>query len=148
MKVLLLKDVKGLGKKGEIKEVKDGYGRNFVVGKGYGVHATNDVIKKYEAEQREKAKNEALEIDVLRDNAKKIEELTVSITKKIGANGSLFGAITKEEIAEALNEQHKIDIDKKAIDIKNPIKMTGLFEIDVKLGHGIHSTLKLDVMGE
>lgn len=148
MKVLLVKDLKGLGKKGEVKEVKDGYGRNFVIGKGYGIHATNEVIKKYESEQREKANFEAQEIERLKVVSKELENLTVKIVKKVGANGSLFGAITKEEIAEALLSQFKVEIDKKALDIEHPIKMSGLFEIDVKLGHGIHSTLKLDVIGE
>jgi len=148
MKVLLLKDVKGLGQKGEIKEVKDGYGRNFIIGKGHGLHATNDVIKKHDAKERAKEQQKKDDIARLERESKELKELTVTIVKKIGANGALFGAITKDEVAKALLEQTKIEVDKKAFDIKNPIKMTGLFEIDVKLGYGVHSTLKLDIIGE
>ena len=148
MKVLLTKDVKGLGKVGEVKEVKDGYGRNFIIGRGFGKLATNEVINKWKAGEKKKEVAKQDEITRLKEASKKFEEITVKIVKKLGANGSLFGAITKDEIAHALDEQFKIEIDKKGIDIKNPIKMTGVFEVDVKLGHGVHGTLKIDIMGE
>ncbi len=148
MKVLLTKDVKSLGKKGEIKEVKDGYGRNFLIGKGFALHATNEVIKKYEAEQRRKAKEEASEIERLKDIEKKLSTLRLIIKRKLGANGSLFGAVTKEEISNELEKQHEIEIDKKSIEIENAIKMTGNFEISIKLGHGIHGKLNVEIVGE
>lgn len=148
MKVLLTADVKGLGKSGEVHEVKDGYGRNFLVAKGLAQIATNEVLNRYKAEQRkleqqkaeEKAKNEEI--------AKKLSNLTLQITQKIGANGTLYGAITKEDIAHALLEKHKITIDKKGLELKQPIKSTGIYEIEAKLGHGVVATLKLDVIGE
>jgi len=148
MKVLLTKDVKSLGKKGEIKEVKDGYGRNFLIGKGFALHATNEVIKKYEAEQRRKAKEEASEIERLHEVEKKLSTLRLLIKRKLGANGSLFGAVTKEEISNELKKQHEIEIDKKSIEIENAIKMTGNFEITIKLGHGIHGVLNVEIIGE
>ncbi len=148
MKVLLTKDVKSLGKKGEIKEVKDGYGRNFLIGKGFALHATNEVIKKYEAEQRRKAKEEASEKERLEGIAKKLSDLKLVIKRKLGANGSLFGAVTKDEISNELKAQHDIDIDKKSIEIDNAIKMTGNFDISIKLGHGIHGKLTIDIIGE
>jgi len=148
MKVLLTKDVKSLGKKGEIKEVKDGYGRNFLIGKGFALHATNEVIKKYEAEQKRKAKEEASEIERLNEIVKKLSTLRLLIRRKLGANGSLFGAVTKEEISNELKKQHEIEIDKKSIEIENAIKMTGIFEISIKLGHGIHGVLNVEIVGE
>jgi len=148
MKILLTKDVKSLGKKGEIKEVKDGYGRNFLIGKGFALHATNEVIKKYEAEQKRKAKEEASEIERLNEIAKKLSTFSLIIKRKLGANGSLFGAVTKEEISNELKGQHEIEIDKKSIEIKNAIKMTGNFEISIKLGHGIHGVLNVEIVGE
>ena len=148
MKVLLTKDVKSLGKKGEIKEVKDGYGRNFLIGKGFALHATNEVIKKYEAEQKRKAKEEASEIERLNEIAKKLSTFSLIIKRKLGANGSLFGAVTKEEISNELKGQHEISIDKKSIEIENAIKMTGNFEISIKLGHGIHGVLNVEIVGE
>ena len=148
MKVLLIKDVKSLGKKGEIKEVKDGYGRNFLIKKGFALHATNEVIKKYEADQRRKAKEEADEKKRLNDIAKKLSTLKLVVKRKLGANGSLFGAVTKEEISNELKKQYVIEIDKKSIEIENAIKTTGIFEISIKLGHGIHGTLNVEIVGE
>ena len=102
MKVLLLKDVKGVGKTGEIKDVVDGYGKNFLVGKGLALIATHEVIKKYEADQRKKAALEAQEIASLQALKGQLDTLKVVISKKLGNTGHLFGAVTKEEIAHAL----------------------------------------------
>lgn len=145
MKVLLLQDVKGLGKKGEICEVKDGYGKNFLIAKGLADFATNVVINRYKAEQKKAAEMAAEEKALMEMAAKKIEEVTLKIVQKVGANGSLYGAITKEDIAESLAKEHRIEIDKKTIELKSPIKSTGVYEVEIKLGHGIHATLKLDV---
>lgn len=145
MKVLLLQDVKGLGKKGDICEVKDGYGRNFLVGKGLADFATNEVINRYKATQKKAAEMAAEEKSLMEMTAKKISEIVVKIIQKVGANGSLYGAITKEDIAEALAKEHRIEIDKKTIELKNPIKSTGIYEVEIKLGHGIHATLKVDI---
>ena len=148
MKVLLIKDVKDLGKKGEIKEVKDGYGQNFLIGKGFALLATNEVMRKYESDQRKKAAAEAEEIANLKEIEKQLKTLKLVVKRKLGANGSLFGAVTKEEIAHDLKAQHSIEIDKKAIEIEHAIKTTGNFTISVKLGHGIHATLTLEIIGE
>ncbi len=148
MKVLLIKDVKSLGKKGEIKEVKDGYGRNFLIGNGFALHATNEVMKRYEAEQRRKTKEKADEIARLKEIENKLASLKLIIKRKLGANGSLFGAVTKDEIAQELKNQKTIEIDKKTIEIDKAIKMTGYFEISVKLGHGIHAKLNVEIVGE
>ncbi|MDR2790353.1 MAG: 50S ribosomal protein L9 [Campylobacteraceae bacterium] len=148
MKVLLLKDVKGLGKTGEIKEVKDGYGKNFLLGKGLAKLATNDVVRQYEAEQRKKAAEAEAEIEKLKAADKMLGNIKLVIKRSLGANGSLFGAITKEEIAKELEIQHKLEIDKKNIEIELPIKSTGIFDIQIKLGHGIHSNLTIEIIGE
>ncbi|PAF52663.1 50S ribosomal protein L9 [Helicobacter sp. 13S00477-4] len=148
MKILLIKDVKGLGKTGEIHEVKDGYGQNFLIAKGKAKHATNDVINKFKAEQKKKAEIEALEMAERKQLANTLNNTTLKIIKKVGANGSLFGAITKEEISEGLQNSHHITLDKKNIELKNPMKSTGIYEIEVKLGYGISGILKVDVIGE
>lgn len=113
MKVLLLQDVKGLGKKGDICEVKDGYGRNFLIGKGLADFATNEVINRYKAAQKRAAELAAEEKSLMEMTAKKISEIVVKIVQKVGANGSLYGAITKEDIAESLAKEHRLEIDKK-----------------------------------
>lgn len=148
MKVLLTKDVKGVGKSGEIKDVADGYGKNFLIGKGLALAATNEVLKKYESDQRKKAANEAAEIERLNELKAKLADIKVVITKKLGDTGHLFGSVTKDEIAHALLEQHEIEIDKKELDAKHGIKTTGLHDLDLKLGHGIHATLHLEIKGE
>jgi len=148
MQVLLIKDVKGLGKAGEVKEVKDGYGKNFLVGKGFAKVATNEVLKKHASVERKKAEEEAQEIEELKVLAQKLDKLKVTITKKLGDTGHLFGAVTKEEITQALQEQHNIEIDKKHINHKEAIKSTGTHDLDVKLGHAMHATIHLEVLGE
>lgn len=147
MKVLLVKDVKGLGKAGEIKEVKDGYGKNFLIGKGFAKAATNEVVKQHAVSERKKAADAAQELEALKAMAAKLEKLEVVIRKKLGDTGHLFGSVTKEEIAQSLLEQHKIEIDKKHIDAKSAIKTVGKHDLDLKLGHGIHATLHIDVVG-
>ncbi|MDA3966827.1 50S ribosomal protein L9 [Helicobacter sp. WB40] len=144
MKVLLLQDVRGLGKKGEVCEVKDGYGKNFLIAKGMASAATNEVINKYKAMQKKIAEENAEQRSLMEMTAKKIEEITLKIVQKVGANGSLYGAITKEDIANALSE-YRVEIDKKSIELKSPIKSTGIYEVEVKLGHGINAKLKVDV---
>lgn len=148
MKVLLTKDVKGVGKTGEIKEVADGYGKNFLIGKGLALAATNEVLKKYESEQKKKAINDAAEIDRLTAIKTQLADIKIVISKKLGNTGHLFGAVTKDEIADALKVQYKIEIDKKELDVKHGIKTAGLHELDLKLGHGIHATLHLEIKGE
>ena len=147
MKVLLIKDVKSLGKAGEIKEVKDGYGKNFLVAKGFAKVATDEVIAQWQEEQKRKAQEEAAEIARLESLKEKIEKTNLVITKKLGANGSLFGAITNSDVADALKKSG-IDIDKKLIHIDHAIKATGSYKADVKLGHGIYAKLKFEVVGE
>ncbi len=148
MRVLLIKDVKNLGKRGEIKEVKEGYGKNFLIAKGFAKHATDAVIAEWEREQQEAAEREAQEIARLKEIEKRLGALTLTIRKKLGANGSLYGAVTKEDIAEALKVQEGIEIDKKSVELEHPIKATGSYTVSIKLGHGIHAALNVEVTGE
>jgi large subunit ribosomal protein L9 len=146
MKVLLIKDVKGLGKAGEIKNAKDGYARNFLIPKGFAKLATDEVIKEWQEEQKRKEEELKKELAELNELKKKIENTTLHIKHKLGANGQLYGAITNKEVAEHLKEKG-IEIDKKHIEMKQ-IKTVGEYTVDVKLGHGIHANLKLVVEGE
>ncbi|CAI6167304.1 MAG: 50S ribosomal protein L9 [uncultured Sulfurimonas sp.] len=148
MKVLLIKDVKSLGKSGEVKEVKDGYGKNFLIGKGFAKAATTEILAQHKADEIQAAADLAAEITLQKENAIKLEKAKVVITKKMGDNGHLFGSITKEEVALALFEQHGITIDKKHITDKKVIKTVGEHYLDLKLGHGIHATLHVDVQGQ
>ena len=146
MKVILIKDVKGLGKAGEIKEAKDGYARNYLIPKRFAKLATKEAIREWELEQKRKEEELKKEIAILNIFKQKIESVKLIIKHKLGANGHLYGAITNKEVAEKLKEKG-IEIDKKQIDMKQ-IKAVGEYEVDIKLGHGIHAKLNLAVEGE
>jgi large subunit ribosomal protein L9 len=148
MKVLLIQDVKGLGKAGEIKEVKDGYGQNFLIGKGFAKAATNVVLNQHNASEKKKAEDEKIELARLKEIKEKLTSLVTTITKKVGENGHLFGSVTKDEIAHAVQEQHQIEIDKKHIVHKLSMKEPGEYEIDLKLGHGLHAMMKIEIVSE
>lgn len=148
MKVLLIKDVKSLGKVGEVKEVKDGYGKNFLIGKGFAKHATPEVLEEWKIEQA--AIQQALENEIKEANEikEKIDSFKFTIKHKVGANGHLIGSVTNKEIQQAMSEQANITIDKKQIVLKDKIKMTGIFEADCKLGNSVHAIAKIDVIAE
>ena len=143
----MIKDVKSLGKKGEIKDVKDGYGQNFLIAKGFAKLATPDVVANWKAEQERIEKELKEEIERFNKEKKILEESQITITKKLAPVG-IQGSVKKEDIAQAIKEQLNIEIDKKHIELKKPIKSTGVFTIDIKLGHGIHAFVKLEVKGE
>ena len=147
MKVLLIKDVKSLGKKGEIKEVKDGYGQNFLIGKGMAKLATPDVVENWKAEQDKMAKELADEIEQFTAEKKKLEATKIVIIKKLAPVG-IRGSVKKDDIAKAIESELNIKIDKRNIELKKAIKLTGEFKIDVKLGHAIHAMLNIEVAGE
>lgn len=148
MKVLLIKDVKSLGKAGEVKEVKDGYGKNFLIGKGFARSATPEILAQHAQNELIVAENLEKEVNALKEIAKQLDKAEIIITKKIGDNGHLFGSVTKDEIAAGLKKQHNIEIDKKHINEKMAIKTIGEHDLDFKLGHGLHATLHVDVQGE
>ena len=146
MKVLLIKDVKSLGKKGEIKEVKEGYGRNYLIAKGFAKLATKEVIREWEEEQKREKEKLEKEIEELNRLKEKLEGIELIVEKKLGKNGHLYGAVTKEDIVKNLKGKFGIEIDKKIIDTKH-IKEVGKHIVDIKLGHGIHAKLKIEVKG-
>ncbi|MHB0993143.1 MAG: 50S ribosomal protein L9 [Sulfurovum sp.] len=146
MKVLLIKEVKTLGKAGEIKEVKDGYGQNFLIGKGLAKLATPDVIENWKAEQAEMARN--LKDELARLEAEKITlEASIIKIEKASAPVGIKGSVGNADISEAIQEQLGIELDKKHINLKKAIKSTGIHEVDAKLGHAIHATIKVEVVG-
>ncbi|WP_077369314.1 50S ribosomal protein L9 [Anaerosalibacter sp. Marseille-P3206] len=146
MKVILLQDVKGLGKKGDLVNAKDGYARNFLLPKELATEATEGNVKVL----KEQKKSEAIKKEAERENAmklkEKIEGLTVNMVGKAGEGGRLFGSITSKDIAEALSKQHKIKIDKKKIVMDDNIKNLGTTIVDVKVYSGITAKLKVKVV--
>ena len=146
MKVFLLKNVKGLGKAGEIKEAKDGYARNFLIPKGLAKLATPEVVEEWKKEQAKKEAELKAELAKINDIKEKLENEKIIIKHKLGANGQLLGSVTNKEIAEVL-QKNGYDIDKKQIEHKT-IKAPGVYNIDIKLGHGVHAKVQIEVEGE
>ncbi len=148
MKVIFLKDVKGQGKKGQVKEVSEGYATNFLLPRGLVRPATEGNVKTLEnqaaAEQRRKD-NEKEEAQQL---GKKLDELTLVMKAKAGEGGRLFGAITSKQIAETLAATQGISIDKRKIELGEPIRHMGLFQVSVKLHTEVKATLKVQVTEE
>ncbi len=146
MKILLIKDVKSLGKAGEIKNAKDGYARNFLIPKGLAKAATKEVVEEWQKDEAKRKAELEVEIAKLNNFKEKIENSKFVIKHKLGANGQLIGSVTNKEIAEMLKEKG-FDIDKKHI-AHTAIKAPGIYEIELKLGHGINAKLNLEVEGE
>ena len=146
MKVLLIKDVKALGKIGEVKEVKDGYGKNFLVGKGFAKHATPEVLEEWAKEQAKMKAIVEAEIKEANEIKEKIDSFKFTVKHKVGANGHLIGSVTNKEVQQVMYDQADIAIDKKQITLKSKIKTIGIFEADCKLGNGIHAIAKIDVI--
>ena len=145
MKVILQQDVKGQGKKGQLVEVSDGYGRNFLLAKKLAVLATPENLNTMKQQEKAKKAQEAAEKAEAQAIADKLKELTVKIVAKAGEGGRLFGAVTGKEIAEALSKQHGITINKAKLVLDEPIKACGGYQIKAKLGHEIVGTVNVMV---
>ena len=148
MKVLLQKDVKNLGEKGSLVDVAEGYGRNYLLPRGLAVEATKGNVKQVESEKTaEKNKKERL-VQEAEQTASRIEGQKLQLRAKVGDAGKLFGSITSQEIAERLNKQYKVNIDKRKIDLKEPIRSLGTFPVVVKVHPKVHSTVQVVVSEE
>ncbi len=146
MKIILLKDVKDLGKAGDLVESKDGYSRNFLFPRKLAIEATPGNLKKWEDENTKKEhKKEEEEAEALKLK-EKIETLTVTLKGKAGEGGRLFGSITSKDIAAGLKAQHKIEIDRRKIELKDNIKTTGEQSIDIRVYPEITAKLKVNII--
>ncbi|KJS03445.1 MAG: 50S ribosomal protein L9 [Peptococcaceae bacterium BRH_c4a] len=148
MKVVLLQDVKGQGKKGDVITVAEGYARNFLLPRNLGVEASDGKLKELaqqkDAHQRKKNKEE----EDARKTASRLEGIRVLVKSKVGEGGKLFGAVNNKDISENLARQHGIDIDKKKILLKDPIKTKGEFPVTVKLHPAVQANINVIVQSE
>lgn len=148
MKVILLENVKGVGKKDEIISANDGYARNFLLPKKLAVEANNQNLAKLKSKQEASEHKKMTEKQEAEELAKKLEKIILKIQVKAGENGKIFGGVTAKEIAEQLQSKHNFKVDKKKIDLKETIKQTGIFNIDLKLYEGVNAKLKIHIIGE
>ena len=142
MKVVLLADVKGSGKKGELVNVSDGYARNFLFPKKLAKEANAQALNELKNAEESKAFKIKQETEAAQASADKINGKSVSILAKAGQGGKLFGSVTAKEIAEAIKKQYGVDVDKRKIDTKGDLKAFGTYECEVKLYSGITATVK------
>ena len=148
MKVILLQDIKNVGRKEQIIEANDGYARNYLFPKKLAIEATKDNMLKLQAKKTSEANKKKAEIEANKEIAKKIEKIELTIKAKVGENSKIFGGITSKEITEELKKQHKFEIDRKKITLKDTIKSLGRYTAEIKFGDGVNAELTINVTGE
>ncbi|MDL4840950.1 50S ribosomal protein L9 [Aquibacillus rhizosphaerae] len=145
MKVIFTEDVKGKGKKGEMKNVPDGYARNYLLKNNLAVEATGGNVKVLEAQKNKEKKLEQEELDEAKQLKEKLANIEVDIKAKSGDAGRLFGSITSKQIADELNKKHKIKMDKRKIELDSPIRALGYTDVPVKLHPEVTGIIKVHV---
>ena len=145
MKVILLENIKGVGKKDEVINASDGYARNFLFPKKLAIEANVENMSKLKGKNDSTAYKKSVEKEEAQNIAEKLKNITLKVAVKAGENGKIFGSITSKEIADNLKEQYKVEIDKKKIDLKEPIKTLGSFSVNIKLYEGVIGTLKVQI---
>ena len=145
MIVILMKDVKGTGKAGDVVKVSDGYARNMLLPKGLAKEASDGNIRNIEKQKEIAAAKRAEQKAAAQETAEKLEKITLEIKTKGGESGKLFGSITSKDIADALEKQEKIKVDKKKIEMSSPIKQAGQNTVTIKLFSEVSAELKVNV---
>ena len=145
MKVIFLKDVKGKGKKGEVKNVADGYAHNFLLKQGLAAEANNANMKTLEAQKNKEQVLAAEELQQAKELKETLEKITVELNAKAGEGGRLFGSITTKQIADELQKKHGIKIDKRKMELEDGIRSLGHTKLPVKLHHEVTATLTVQV---
>lgn len=146
MKVILQQDIKKVGNKGDIVEVSEGYGRNFLLPKKYAIEANAANMNVAKAKAGSAARKKAQDTDEAKLMAAQLSKISVTIPVKIGANGRLFGSVTGKDVADVLKKQHNIDIDKRKISLKTEVTGTGTYEAVIKVHPEITSTIKVEIV--
>ena len=146
MKVILLDNIKGVGKKDQIINANDGYARNYLFPKKLAVEANKENLAKLKSKQNSEAHKKDLEKQKAEELKQKLSKIELRINVKAGENGKIFGSITSKEVSAELKKQYNIEIDKKKIILKEPIKELGAFTLDIKLYEGIIGKLKINIL--
>jgi large subunit ribosomal protein L9 len=145
MEIILIQDVKALGKKGEIVKVSDGYARNFILPKKLGMEATKQNLYELKMQKDAELKKQKELLDEAKELAKKLEGITIKLTVKAGEGGRTFGSISSKEIAAAVKEQFGYDFDKKKLQLNDPIKNAGTYTVPIKLHPQVTAEMKVMV---
>ncbi|WGX76271.1 50S ribosomal protein L9 [Paraclostridium bifermentans] len=145
MKVILLKDIKGTGKKGDVKEVSDGYARNFLFPKKLAVQAGNTELKELKEKQTSQQIKEQKEYEAAVELGKKMEEMNITMYSKAGDGGRLFGSITSKDIAAQIKKEHGIDVDKRKVILEEPIRVLGSRFVEIKIHQKVVTKMRVDV---
>ena len=148
MKVILKKDIKGVGKKEEVINAADGYARKYLLPRGLAVEANEGTLSTLKEKKDSKKYKESMEVEEARELSKKISGLSIRFNVKTGENGKLFGSITSKDISEEIKRQHNINIDKRKIVLEDSIKAAGVYNIEIKVYPNITSKIKVEVVGE
>jgi large subunit ribosomal protein L9 len=146
MKVIFLKDVKGRGKKGEIKNVADGYAHNFLIKQGLAIEANQSSVSTLAAQKKKEEKVAEEELVEAKKLKEALEKITVELTAKAGEGGRLFGSITTKQIAEELQKKHGLKLDKRKMDLNDAIRSLGHTKVPVKLHHEVTASLNVHVI--
>ncbi len=149
MKVILLDDVEGVGKRGEAREVKDGFGRNFLVPRGFAIPATQGNLKKVEVRAKVLVDKREKDLKSAEAVKRQLEEAPpLIIKKKAGVDGKLFGSVTAKDVADALKKALDLDIDRRVLRLEEPLKMTGAYEIEARLEKGVAAQVRVEIEEE
>jgi large subunit ribosomal protein L9 len=148
MKIILLEDVSGKGQAGDVVKVADGYARNFLLPRGTAIEASQANMKTLEHRRAKIAEKRAVDLEAARERAAKIDNLSITITSKSGEAGRLFGSVTAQDIADAVEAQHGVEIDKRKINLDAPIKTVGVHPIEIKIFAEVNATVRVLVEAE
>ncbi len=148
MKLILIEDVQGTGKKGDTVTVRDGYGRNFLVPRGLAVPATEGNVVRFENIVRSVSNKKARDLETASELKAKLEEATLTIKKKAGEDGRLFGSVTHKDIVEAVKAVSGVEVDKKLVRLEEPIKTTGSHTVVIHLQPDVNAEVKIEVEKE
>ena len=148
MKIVLRSDVDNLGQKGDLVDVADGYARNFLVPRGLALRATPGIHKQADAMRRNREARERREIEAAQALAAQVEGRTIEVRARAGEGGRLFGSVTASDIADAVHTQLGVEIDRRRIDLDEPLKELGTVDIAVRLHAGVDATVHVEVVAE
>lgn len=148
MKVILLQDVKNVGRQNDLVDVAEGYGRNFLIPRGLAVEANAANLKQHAQRQKQQAAKQAREQAEARDIAARLAEQRLVLKVKAGEGGRLFGSVTSSDIAEQVQRQIGVTVDRRRIDLDEPLKTVGTHKVGIRLYPGVHAELQVDVVEE